>query len=565
MSKKETLHIYTRVSTSGQVGNTSIDEQLDNGKSVSKNYDLDIKHWNEGQGSGFEDFSEFRPVFSQLLEDIKNENIKHLFVKDLSRLTRNQMDSFKIQSILLTNKVTLYTENGKFDLNSIENSFMYKQFTIFNEYMVQQSRMKSIQGKVRRVNEGKYMLTIPFGYIREDGFLKEHPENSKWIKKVFEMYLNGKSSVDISKELFKNNIKPSRSDTGMFPYMTIIKMLRNKTYIGTHTFHDKESDITITNDNLPLVDKKLFYDVQKRLDKQGQGKNFMKHQYLLRDIISCPCGTPMNCRKEGTDKVKNPSLYRCRNQDRTYKKRKQVCDDCVPMRSIKMDPLDDFIWNTLLDTLSKSSLIKETTKKEILGKKSTYGKRTIKNKLKKLEEEKSNLDDMRLELEKEYYSGVMKPNRYKTLVSSVNEREFQLDKELSIKQTELDVIIQKDKWLDWIDIHLSNIDELNQITEVKDRKDVIKKYVENIQLNWNGDTKQHTVTMSMKLPLVNDGISYKKGKRGQFLKDKKGFKKYDIVEGETNLTTPYLHLKSFNRNRLRKISWLIYFTTSKLS
>ena len=117
MSKKETLHIYTRVSTSGQVGNTSIDEQLDNGKSVSKNYDLDIKHWNEGQGSGFEDFSEFRPVFSQLLEDIKNENIKHLFVKDLSRLTRNQMDSFKIQSILLTNKVTLYTENGKFDLS----------------------------------------------------------------------------------------------------------------------------------------------------------------------------------------------------------------------------------------------------------------------------------------------------------------------------------------------------------------------------------------------------------------------------------------------------------------
>ena len=143
------------------------------------------------------------------------------------------------------------------------------------------------------------------------------------------------------------------SDTGMFPYMTIISMLRNKTYIGTHTFHDKESGLTFTNENLPLVDKKLFYDVQKRLDKQGMGKNFMKHEYLLRDIISCPCGTPMNCRKEGTDKIKNPSLYRCRNQDRTYKKRPQVCDDCVPMRSIKMEPLDDFIWDTLLHTLMK--------------------------------------------------------------------------------------------------------------------------------------------------------------------------------------------------------------------
>ena len=45
---------------------------------------------------------------------------------------------------------------------------------------------------------------------------------------------------------------------------------------------------------------------------------------------------------------------------------------------------------------------------------------------------------------------------------------------------------------------------------------------------------------------LNDGISYKKGKRGQFLRDRKGFKKYDITEGGTELTTPYLHLKSLN-------------------
>ena len=46
-------------------------------------------------------------------------------------------------------------------------------------------------------------------------------------------------------------------------------------------------------------------------------------------------------------------------------------------------------------------------------------------------------------------------------------------------------------------------------------------------------------------------MSYKKGKRGQFLRDKKGFKKYDVVDGKTDLTNPYLSLKSFNRNRLR--------------
>jgi hypothetical protein len=144
----------------------------------------------------------------------------------------------------------------------------------------------------------------------------------------------------------------------------------------------------------------------------------------------------------------------------------------------------------------------------------------------------------------------MKPDRYKVLVGSVNDREFEIDKEISIKETELDVILEKDKWLDWIDVHLKNIEDLYKINSVKDKKEVIKKYVEDIQLNWNGETKQHTITMSMKLPLVNDGISYKKGKRGQFLRDRKGFKKYDITEGGTELTTPYLHLKSLNGYRL---------------
>ena len=207
MSKKETLHIYTRVSTSNQIDGTSIDIQKDNGIELSKKLDMNYKIWNEGHGSGFEDFSEFRPVFSRLLEDIKNGKIKHLFVKDLSRLTRNEMDSYKINSILLQNNVSMYTQDGRYDLSNTENSMMYKILTMFNEYQVKVSRIKSIEGKLKRVQEGKYMLTIPFGYIREDGFLKEHPENGKWLVKIFEWYKDGMSSIDIRKELFKNGRK----------------------------------------------------------------------------------------------------------------------------------------------------------------------------------------------------------------------------------------------------------------------------------------------------------------------------------------------------------------------
>ena len=52
-----------------------------------------------------------------------------------------------------------------------------------------------------------------------------------------------------------------------------------------------------------------------------------------------------------------------------------------------------------------------------------------------------------------------------------------------------------------------------------------------------------------KFPLVDDGINYKKGKKGQFLRDKKGFKKYDIIEGEKDLKTPYLLQELLNSDR----------------
>ena len=37
---------------------------------------------------------------------------------------------------------------------------------------------------------------------------------------------------------------------------------------------------------------------------------------------------------------------------------------------------------------------------------------------------------------------------------------------------------------------------------------------------------------------VNDRISNQKGKRGKYLRDKKGRKKYGVLEGKKALTTP---------------------------
>ena len=51
MKKKETLHLYCRVSTLNQVDGTSLDIQKENGLKLSKKLGMKPKIWDEGHGS----------------------------------------------------------------------------------------------------------------------------------------------------------------------------------------------------------------------------------------------------------------------------------------------------------------------------------------------------------------------------------------------------------------------------------------------------------------------------------------------------------------------------------
>ena len=109
--KKEILHIYTRVSSMGQEDGTSLETQKEKGVELSKKLGMDYKLWNEGHGSGFEDFVSTRPKFGELFECMKRGEVKHFFINDFSRLTRNDMDGYTIKSQLIKNKIVVYTQD----------------------------------------------------------------------------------------------------------------------------------------------------------------------------------------------------------------------------------------------------------------------------------------------------------------------------------------------------------------------------------------------------------------------------------------------------------------------
>ena len=95
----EILHIYTRVSTSVQeTDNTSIGTQKEGGIRRSQELNLQHKIWNEGGQSSNKDDLTNRPVLSKLLEEVIGGRIKHLYVFNTDRLSRNEQTWFFIKS-----------------------------------------------------------------------------------------------------------------------------------------------------------------------------------------------------------------------------------------------------------------------------------------------------------------------------------------------------------------------------------------------------------------------------------------------------------------------------------
>ena len=120
-----TLHIYTRVSTAVQADEgMSLETQRELGIKRAKELGFEYQVWNEGGRSSNHEGVDKRPVLSQVYAKIKSGEIKHFFVYDQSRLSRNDEVSSLFRVECNRNGVTLYTRDGRYDLSNTTDQFM---------------------------------------------------------------------------------------------------------------------------------------------------------------------------------------------------------------------------------------------------------------------------------------------------------------------------------------------------------------------------------------------------------------------------------------------------------
>ena len=145
-----------------------------------------------------------RPGFKSLIEDIKNNNIDIVLVKDLSRLGRNYLEvGYYTEDFFPSHNIRFIAVNDNYDsLNGEDDITPFKN--IINQWY-----LKDISKKVKSVHEirmKKGILPkgnfIPlFGYQYDDTNERViDPNSAKVVKKVFELYNNGYSQKRIRRK-----------------------------------------------------------------------------------------------------------------------------------------------------------------------------------------------------------------------------------------------------------------------------------------------------------------------------------------------------------------------------
>ncbi|MFM7008130.1 MAG: recombinase family protein, partial [Betaproteobacteria bacterium] len=181
--------------------------------------------------SFFDDLNN-RPVLLSLLALIESAAVKHLFVYNADRLSRNQQTWAIIRYKLLTFGVTLHAVSGQMKLKNPVDDLMLGILSEISQYDNRIRSERSRMGKFQKIQQGNWKGGPPsFGYRLENKQLMIDDFESEWIQKMFDWYCHGVPVKEIQYRLSRHGVMTRRGNQ-QWSLGSIQLILRNPVYAG---------------------------------------------------------------------------------------------------------------------------------------------------------------------------------------------------------------------------------------------------------------------------------------------------------------------------------------------
>lgn len=259
-----------------------------------------------------------RPDFKRMLEDSKKRKFQGILVYQLDRFARNRYDSANNKAILKKNGVKVYSakENISDDPSGILMESMLEGMA---EYYSAELSQKIKRGMDLLADKCLYTGGgVALGFkINPDKTFGIDEERAPFVVKIFEKYASGENVIDICNYLNSMGLKTSRN--AVFNKCSLHTLLKNKRYIGTYTYNEREVPNAIPR----IISDELFNEVQERLklNKNAPARAKAVEEYLLTGKMFCGICESLMSGISGTSKTgRKYAYYTC------AKAKKGECD-----------------------------------------------------------------------------------------------------------------------------------------------------------------------------------------------------------------------------------------------
>ena len=207
--------LYLRLSKEHEEKNNSIEAQreittryaIKNGYKIVKEY----------VDNGYSGILDSRPKLNEMMLDIARGFINMVIVKDISRLTRNKNKTGWYTEVFFPDNdvrfisVTEFIDSG--ERYEIDDSIMLRG--IANQYYITDISKKVRANKNAMKQSGQFVEhSVPYGYKKKENDKHEitiDEEVADNIRKIYDMYIGGKTSSQIVEYFNSNKIKTPSS------------------------------------------------------------------------------------------------------------------------------------------------------------------------------------------------------------------------------------------------------------------------------------------------------------------------------------------------------------------
>lgn len=377
--------VYMRVSTSDQEEDGTIENQWIELKKRIADDGVKLPEANIYRDDGWSGAILERPELDRLRNDANEHKFDVLYLYDRGRLSRKLVHQEIVLDGLRKNNVSIVELHG-ISGDTPEAQMMGSMMGLFHEYERTKIAERMRLGKTRIVKENGELLgyqpcygydlhkTVKNGSVKQRAYFTVNEAEAKNVRYIFQLCADGNSLYKIRKRLKDEGIKAPRAVSGLWGNTTLIRMLKNTTYIGEHYYNkhvaieakysrkkDKYSKVAKSSHKLkpqsewwkvevePIVSRELFDKVQIQLTKNAKynPRNNRKNKYLLTGLVRCSCGRM----RAGDPATGGHLYYRC--TDRLAPKLERECYS----HGVNVAVLDKKVWVTICNLLTQPEMI----------------------------------------------------------------------------------------------------------------------------------------------------------------------------------------------------------------